>query len=171
MTFPSHRNLVPRHNPSFSSAGFSLVEVTIAIGIIAFAYVTLLGLLQSGLVSFREAMDRTISAQIAQAILNDKRQTPFADLINPAKNPAELRFNDEGQPVRDSSQTVFVATVKIESPVSVPGPGPSRFNNRSLAKVIVEVSRRPGGTPPTGATGATGAGSQTRQFITYIPRT
>ena len=50
--------LRPPHRSS-SVAGFSLIEVTLAIGIIAFAFVALFGLLPTGMLTFRAAIDST----------------------------------------------------------------------------------------------------------------
>ena len=46
--------------------GFSLVEVTLAIGIIAFAFVALFGLLPMGMTTFRAAVDSTNDTSIMQ---------------------------------------------------------------------------------------------------------
>ena len=42
-----------------SQAGFSLIEITLAIGIIAFAFVALFGLLPTGMQTFRASIDAT----------------------------------------------------------------------------------------------------------------
>lgn len=60
---------------------FSLVEVVLAIGIIAFAVVAILGLLAVGSDQFRIALDSTVCSQIAQRIFNDAEQSDFMTLI------------------------------------------------------------------------------------------
>lgn len=49
--------------------GFSLVEVVLALGVISFAIVAILGVLPVGLQTGHSAQDETRAAQIAQAIL------------------------------------------------------------------------------------------------------
>lgn len=102
-----------------SSHGFTLVEVTMAIGIFAFALVSIFGLLgaatQSDLASDRD----TILVRMANQVLNDLRPVPFdclwkadphsdieryfADLPNPPRpkqsdipEPSEYFFTADG---------------------------------------------------------------------------
>lgn len=64
---------------SRSKAGFSLIEVTIAMAIAAVALVTLLGLIPQGMDTMREAGDQAIMGRIHQQILNELQLTPFED--------------------------------------------------------------------------------------------
>ena len=61
-------------------SAFSLVEVVLAVGVISFAFVAILGLLPAGLAQFRQAMDNSVGAQIAQRIILDCQQTDFTTL-------------------------------------------------------------------------------------------
>ena len=60
--------------------GFSLVEVVLALGIVGFALVALFGMLPFGLNVFRQAIDKTVGAQIAQEMTNMVQRTPFGSL-------------------------------------------------------------------------------------------
>lgn len=60
--------------------GFSLVEVVIAMGIIAFALVALLGLMPVGLSTLRNAFDLTAEGMIVQKISSEACLTPFTKL-------------------------------------------------------------------------------------------
>jgi type II secretory pathway pseudopilin PulG len=64
------------------AAGFSLVEVVLAIGVVAIAFVALLGLLPTGLTTYRKAMDISVGAQIFQKVIDDARTTDFATLVD-----------------------------------------------------------------------------------------
>jgi len=55
---------------------FSLVEVSLALGITAFCLVTLFGLLPVGLTSNQNAIEQTAAAGVATGILSDLRVTP-----------------------------------------------------------------------------------------------
>jgi len=56
-------------------AAFSLVEVTVAIGVIAVALIAILGLVPIGMKSGREAVDATRTSLIAQDVVNRVRAT------------------------------------------------------------------------------------------------
>jgi uncharacterized protein (TIGR02598 family) len=58
-------------------AGFSLVEVTMAIGIVAFAFVALLGLLPTGLGVFRQSIDSANQMWIMQNLNSMVQVTPW----------------------------------------------------------------------------------------------
>ncbi len=62
------------------TAGFSLVEVVLAIGIVSFAFVALLGLLPAGLSTFRTAIDTSNEARILQSITGKAQLTDFSKL-------------------------------------------------------------------------------------------
>ncbi len=103
-----------------AAAGFSLVEVTMAIGIVAFTFVAIFGLLPVGLGTFRSAMNASVQTQIVQRVVADAQQTDFDTLLN---KPTENRyFDDEGNdlgytPHPDAIYTVRVAVV---SPTPLP---------------------------------------------------
>ncbi len=73
---------------------FSLVEVTIALGIVVFALVALFGLLSNGLKVSRQARTELMAAQVASAILAERRAAPTAALtgnpIGPLTNSTPL---------------------------------------------------------------------------------
>jgi type II secretory pathway pseudopilin PulG len=59
---------------SAGKAGFTLVEVCLAVGIIAFAVLPLLGLLSIGLNSYRNAVVRARATQVLNQIANALRR-------------------------------------------------------------------------------------------------
>ena len=67
-------------------AGFSLVEVIVALGIVAFAFVGLLGIIPSGLNTFRQSVDqaRALNAlnMVASAVRNSKFKKIESDDAN-----------------------------------------------------------------------------------------
>lgn len=63
-------------------AGFSLVEVSIAMAIAAVALVSLIGLIPQGLKTMEEAADQSIEARIHQQVLSELQLTPFRDKSN-----------------------------------------------------------------------------------------
>jgi uncharacterized protein (TIGR02598 family) len=66
--------------------GFSLVETALALGIVAFALVTLMALLPIGLTAFRSAIDASVCSQIVQRIVADAEQSDFDVLLSSAES-------------------------------------------------------------------------------------
>jgi uncharacterized protein (TIGR02598 family) len=69
------------------------VEVTLAIGIVAFAFVALFALLPVGLSTFRQAMDTSVTAQIFQRIVSEAQETDFDSLLASAELKGKGRNN------------------------------------------------------------------------------
>lgn len=67
---------------SAKRSGFSLVEVALAIAIVSFAVIGIISLMSSGLGNYRQVMDTTIAAQIAQRIINDAEQADYKVLTD-----------------------------------------------------------------------------------------
>jgi len=121
--------------------GFSLVEVTIAMGIAALASVTLLGMIPEGQESMRDAGDRAIMGRIHQGILSEIQLTPFGkgtgtELID-SFNGKERYYDNQGEllvvnasipdrssvgQIRESLEHVYSAKIHIPKPAggSVP---------------------------------------------------
>jgi prepilin-type N-terminal cleavage/methylation domain-containing protein len=74
--------------PTERQAGFTLVEVALAIAVIAFAFVALLSLLPAGLTTFRRALDISICTQIAQRIVADAQGADFDLVVDRENLPA-----------------------------------------------------------------------------------
>ena len=68
---------------------FSLVEVALALAVLAVALVGLIALMPSGMSNFRAAMDTSVTAHIAQRILQDAQQAEFDRLIDRKNLPAD----------------------------------------------------------------------------------
>jgi uncharacterized protein (TIGR02598 family) len=112
---------------------FTLVEVTLAMGIMSFAMVTLVGLLPVGMQVFREAIDTTVKAQIVQSITSMAEQTDLcslgsgtavakkvsAELTSPearvAAGPVYYYFNDQGGQV-SREEAIYTAAVVYWQP-------------------------------------------------------
>src|SRR5687768_10397671 len=150
------RNLSPRR-------GFSLVEVVLAVGVVAFAFVAILGLIPAGLTQFRQAMDTSVCAQIAQRVIMDAQQTDFETLVD-GKDPAskqtnmtfrgakigqsELRYFDEqGDEIVPKTGTTLSAAEKVPIVYHVNTrirpqttlPRKSGFDSPDIATVTVQV--------------------------------
>lgn len=120
---------------------FSLIELTLALGIVSFAFVGIFALLPIGMTNMRTAIDTTVTHSIYQSILNDAQLTSFSRLVDPDGFMAEYRdgaaFDEQGNrlPVGESDAR-YIATVKVITPVTIPGATAERQN---LARVEVTV--------------------------------
>ena len=71
-----------------------MVEVALAIAVIAFAFVALLALLPAGLTTFRRALDISICTQIAQRIVSDAQGADYDVVMDRDNLPAYSKGND-----------------------------------------------------------------------------
>lgn len=69
------RQSIVSHN--FGASGFSLVEVTLAIGITAVALVSLMGMIPRGMKTLQKAADQAVMGRIHQQILGELQLTPW----------------------------------------------------------------------------------------------
>ena len=79
----SHLPSPTSHSTSHSTSGFSLVEVMISIGIVAFAVVGILTAFPVGIEAARDARDENTAAFIADDIFTRLRAQPFSTLKGP----------------------------------------------------------------------------------------
>ncbi len=162
-----------RGNPAFS-----LVEVVLALGVVAFAIVAILGVIPVGLSTGHSAQDQTRSAQIAQDILSSlasQAQTKFPNLdINQTSTGFNYKINlanvfqystlaadNEGRLVALGSANQarnypYQVLVQID-------PNPVGFDNGYASKVTVRVISPPMANPTN--TPAAGTSSDTVRII------
>jgi uncharacterized protein (TIGR02598 family) len=88
------------------TSAFSLVEVTLALGIAGFSLVAILGLMPVGVQTNRNATSQTAATNIMAAVVSDLRATPkTSDTstqfgiagLNTGANPPPLYFDSAGQ--------------------------------------------------------------------------
>lgn len=144
---------------SFGSSGFSLVEVTLAVAIAALGFITLLGLLPTGINMAKEASRMSTGSRIIQR-LNGELQSMDWDDIN-WKGYSPLRyFNSEGSEISTTSadadaltrDLAYVASIQLPTePLDVvlptgdkgsaSGTQPAQFLRR--VKICVASSSNP----------------------------
>lgn len=117
---------------------FSLVEVVIALGLISFVLVGLLGLMSAGLGGIRNASDESSSVMIAKKLVAEIGQNSLDDIL--ASTFSDRWFDAEGQEVPATDPfVVYRATASAEL-----NPGPPE----NLGKIIVSVRHHAGVEPP-----------------------
>jgi uncharacterized protein (TIGR02598 family) len=85
--------------------GFSLVEVTLALGVAAFCLIAVFGLLPVGIQTNRTATSETNSSQILTRVIADLRATPPTIPRGAAATSVEFGISIPANPVM-SSQTI-----------------------------------------------------------------
>ncbi len=107
---PRPRPNPPAIAPSGSARppfGFALVEIVIAMGVVTFTLVAIIGMLSVGMKSSRESTEDTLIANMATAVLNNLRTTnSYSNLTLPASN--EVYFDSMGR--WDTNGSVFGAS-------------------------------------------------------------
>ena len=119
---------------------FSLIETVAAISIMAFALVSLVGLIPIGLASFQNAMDTSLNSQIVQQVAAAIQQADFNGL---SQQPSVLRFDDQAERLDagdDGSRAYYYVNIVPKFPADLPG-----GQSANLAMVLVEIVRNPSG--------------------------
>jgi len=143
----NRRRVVPSpraRRPLFASpkslrplAAFSLIETTLAIGVVAFALVAMLGLMPVGLTSFRQAMDASTSSRIVQRVTSELRQGS-----NVAAQQPILYFDEQGDETTANGaagkKALYYVNTLVQPATSLPGGVSS-----SLTTVTVEIVKNP----------------------------
>jgi uncharacterized protein (TIGR02598 family) len=155
------------------SAGFSLIEITLSIGIIAFAFVALLGLLPTGMAVFRDAMDTSVTAQISQRIAGEIQETEFSSLLSQCKPDLSLfkpgtedqsgvlptrYFDDQGNEISvgnaaspsavERRKIIYDAYIRVSRAARLPSGSKEaavREPSGNLVTVNIQVVNNPGG--------------------------
>ncbi len=127
-----------------TKAAFSLVEVTLAIGIVSFVVVSILGTFSVGLTTIHDAKNDMSHAQIVAQISSTVLQTPF-DQVDAYASAGPYYYDQTGRQL--TSVTGALYSVKL---VVVPGgtatyPGAASTLSSSAKTVQITVSTiRPG---------------------------
>jgi uncharacterized protein (TIGR02598 family) len=121
-------------------AGFSIIELALALGIISFAFVGLLGLLPAGMNTFRQSIDTAVSFQISQRIIGEALDSDFNTFISKAP---EIRYFDyDANELPDEKGAIYSVHVRVQPAVTVPG---AASVNSHLAGITVQIARNPSG--------------------------
>ena len=117
---------------------FSLIEVVIALGIVSFAFIGMVGLIPVGLNDFRESMDTSVGSRIGQQIVNEAQQTDFPVLISAPT--IQRYFDEQGTEVKDIGSSIYTAQVEVAPTTVLPG---SAIPATSLATVLIKIAYNP----------------------------
>jgi len=99
----------------FSPGGFSLIEVVLALGIVAFALVAILGMIPIGLEAMRSSVEGTTSNLIMQDIRARVEGLPFKAQDLPASY-----YDQQGMHAGAASNAYYKVDVRVASPLQSP---------------------------------------------------
>jgi len=108
----------------FQGNAFSLVEVVIAIGIVSFALLAMMGLASVSLQSERSSASDTDLAALSQQVFSRLRSLPFASLSD-----TNYFFDADGSPTTNSAGAVYECAVTLAADPSLL---PASFKNARL---------------------------------------
>jgi uncharacterized protein (TIGR02598 family) len=138
-----------------STAAFSLVELTLAIGIAAFCLIAVFGLMPVGVQTNRNATSQTAATSILSNVIADLRATPKAaststqyGIAFSANSTTTLFFDGQGQfatSLGANSRYRLVVTI----PTNPAGPNAATFAD---LKVTWPAAANPATTTPGGST-------------------
>lgn len=136
----------PQHTPSFH-AGFSLVEVTLAVAIAALALITFLGLLPQGLEISRKTALMTINSNVLEQIVRDLENARWDVLPGGSGGSGggastQLRyFDDQGVEVASNSKNIsIIAQLNFSNPASLPSKEATQYFMRRVVVKIANTS-------------------------------
>ena len=125
--------------------GFSLIEVTIAMGVMAFAAIAILGIIPNGLAAASRSSQTTIAARLASEVQSEIQQVGLASFATDATNMTY--FDGDGKFLPNNTGAVYYVYRSVEDCL-LPG-----ASSGSFKKVIVQVVKKPAGqTFPVDAT-------------------
>ena len=134
---------------SHAKGSFSLVELTLALGVASFCLIAIFGLLPVGIRTSQDAISETASASILSAVIADLRATPETTTTSPQfglnfGSPTTLYFDSNG---RSATITTSRYRLTISFPANPTGTYAATFAH---LKVSWPAPVDPATTPPAG---------------------
>lgn len=122
-----------------------------ALGIVAFAFTALMGMLPVGLGLFRSATDTSVATRIVQKVSGDLQQADF-DTISTAGSQI-LYFDEQGTALPSVNRAIYWARVNIFPNAELPGS--EGAGTQDLARVVIQVAHNPAAKQPTSGSDGT----------------
>jgi uncharacterized protein (TIGR02598 family) len=116
--------------------GFSLVEVVLAIGILGFCMIPIMGLIPVAMKTSRQSMDRNTEIRMMQTIRAELLKAPFSQLAA----TTNFYFDAEGYPLI-SAATAYYAVTASNLPTTVLPTNQTASHLKTCQLVVVNTAR------------------------------
>jgi uncharacterized protein (TIGR02598 family) len=138
-----------------SKAGFSLVEVVLAVGIMAMGVVTILGLLPHGMEMSRKTANEQAETRIVDQLVGEVQSADWTTMGGMVRGESfekiKAYFDDQGlrlsgandiagQSMVYLAQLSFPNTSEVAGGVPLPGKQGASVGNKNLRRVMVQVA-------------------------------
>ena len=123
---------------------FTLIEVTMAVGVISVMIVSMLGVMTVGLTTIKDASDDTMHAQILARLASAAQQTPF-NQIDGLATSGPLTFDEAGRTTSEHQSSIYRATLEVRNGAADSYPGAPTTASTSVKTVRIVVSTFPPG--------------------------
>lgn len=120
-------------------SAFTLVETVLAIGIVSFAMISILGLVPVGLGTFRKAMNLTVESAIVQSVAGELQRIDYSNEIQ-RTDPLYFYFDDQGVRIPNSGSSFLLYTVQV--PPSAPLEATNLVNKSAAVTALIRVSNK-----------------------------
>ncbi len=148
----------PRSSPKFNRrallsgignrhSAFTLIEVTLAIGIVAVAVLSMAALMPVGLRTMKDATESMVTAQILNKVSSIVQTTPFGTELNTFIGRTPLFYDRTGRDVPSADKAFFSATLS-SIPTSYPGAPNDLFPSSARTLEITISVLKPGTATP-----------------------
>jgi len=137
-----------------TKSGFSLVEVAIALGVLSFVIVPILGLMGTGLSTARDAALDMAALQIRQRVESDMRQMTFASISQTAFS-TNYSFSKDGRALQSGDPSFAQNALYKVQVKNSPLTGVNSGMTNALVGLKVVIQLAPGGVVQTNAAGYT----------------
>lgn len=119
--------------------GFSLVEVTLALGIAALGIIAVLGLMPQGLEMSRRTGEMTAHKQITEQIVRDLEQRTWANLASSTSIFTKY-FDDQGAETTSSAPTQAIIVKYQIVPLNSASLPAGSLNEPYLRKAVLRIA-------------------------------
>lgn len=122
--------------------GFSLVEIVVAVAIVATVMVALMGMIPTGLNTVKQASHTMSEIRIAQQIIGEVQMTEWNELRDwEVEGP--YYYDREGNKLENSEdpRKLYTCVVELTNPPTLPG---AAHANTYLQRILVKVSHKRG---------------------------
>lgn len=132
--------ILQRHSSRRSTAGFSLVEVALAVAIAALGIITCLGLLPEGLEMSRRTSEMAINSNILEQIIRDMENTSWS-YLNTQTGKVRRYYNDQGTQVTEqASDITYVVEIDFSIPAYLPASTAPLAEQANLKRLIIRMA-------------------------------